>query len=533
MKHLSLSFLLIIVFAAAFAQNNYSRFREIDIQHYTFEIQLNDTTNRIEGIANIEARILQPTQNITLDLVGQNDSTNTGMVVSEVTFKGKKLQYVQKNDQLEIAFPSVIPENQTVQFTVVYNGIPADGLIISKNKFGDRTFFGDNWPNRARFWLPTVDHPSDKATLEFRVLAPDYYQVVSNGAQVEESNIENHMKLTRWKEDVPISTELMVIGVARFAQLNNGSFDGVPVSTWVFPQNRKAGFYDYAVGIRPLEYYSTLIGPYPFEKLANVQSKTSFGGMENAGCIFYAEETVTGLRLTEQLMAHEIAHQWFGNSVTQHNWHDVWLSEGFATYLTHLYIKQFAGDGRFTMGLINDRERVIKYADKKWAPVIDTTHINFDQLLNANTYEKAGWVLHMLNTKVGDSVFVNILRKYYNEFRDSTAVTSDFVHVAEAVSDRDLQAFFSEWLYQPGIPKIKVKWRQRTNKKLHLTLEQMQPESLFTFPLEIQLQLKNGKTIVKTVEINDWKSKLVFDLDEKVESVQLDPDVKLLFEEVD
>ena len=533
MKHFTLAFLFIIVFVVAHAQNNYSRSKEIDIRHYIFEIQLNDTTNRIEGKATIEARILQPTQNITLDFVGLNDSTNTGMVVSKVTSEGKKLQYAQKSDQLEIAFPSVIQENLTVQFTIAYSGIPADGLIISKNKFGDRTFFGDNWPNRARFWLPTVDHPSDKTTVEFRVVAPDYYQVVSNGVQVEESNWENLMKLTRWKEDVPISTELMVIGVARFAQLNNGSIDGIPVSTWVFPQNRKAGFYDYAVGVRPLEYYSTLIGPYPFEKLANVQSKTSFGGMENAGCIFYAEETVTGLRLTELLTAHEIAHQWFGNSVTQRNWHDIWLSEGFATYLTHLYTKQFGGETRFKLGLINDRSKVIKFADENWAPVIDTTHIDFKHLLNANTYEKAGWVLHMLNTEVGDSIFVNILRKYYNEFRDSTAVTNDFVQVAETVSGKNLHPFFDEWLYQPGFPQITIQWRQRASKKLILTLKQVQPETLFTFPLEIQFQLKNGKTMVKTVEITDWKNKLVFDLENNVESVQLDPDVKLLFEEMD
>ena len=533
MKHLFLTFLHIIVFISAYAQNNYNRFREIDIQHYIFEIGLNDTTNRIEGKAIIEAKILQPTQYITLDFIGLNDSTSTGMIVSEVASKGKKLQYFQKDDQLEIKFPFTVPKNQSLIFSVTYAGIPGDGLIISKNKFGDRTFFGDNWPNRARFWLPTVDHPSDKATLEFRVVAPEHYQVVSNGIQVEESNMGNHLKLTRWKENVPIATKLMVIGVARFARINNENFNGIPVSTWVFPQNREAGYYDYAIGIRPLEYYSTLIGPYPFEKLANVQSKTNFGGMENAGCIFYAEETITGRRLVEGLMAHEIAHQWFGNSATERNWYDIWLSEGFATYLTHLYTHHFAGNTWFKSGLVNDRERVIKYARKKWSPIIDTTTTDYNQLLNTNTYQKASWFLHMLNEKTGDSVFINILRKYYHEFRDSTAVTSDFLHIAETVSGMNLKNFFREWLHYSGFPQIKIRWRQRNSGELTLSLQQVQPESLFTFPIDIQLQLANGSTIIKTVLITDWNNKFYFDLDEKIESVLLDPEVKLLFEEVD
>jgi aminopeptidase N len=455
------------------------------------------------------------------------------MTVSKVFSEGNSLQFAQKDDQLEIEFPLVVQKNQNVTFSVDYSGIPSDGLIISKNQFGDRTFFGDNWPNRARYWLPTIDHPSDKATLEFRVVAPEYYQVVSNGIQVEESNIANHRKLTRWQENVPISTKLMVIGVARFAELNNGSYNGTPVSTWVFPQNREAGFYDYAVGIRPLEFYSMLVGPYPFEKLANVQSKTRYGGMENAGCIFYAEKSVTGKGRVEGLMAHEIAHQWFGNSVTERNWYDVWLSEGFATYLTHLYTKQFAGNERFKMSLTNDRERIIKYAQKRWTSIIDTTITDYNQLLNTNTYQKASWFLHMLNEKTGDSVFVNILRKYYESFRDSTAITSDFLQVAETVSKQNLDNFFHEWLYQPGFPKIKMKWRQRNNGKLVLNLEQVQPDYLFTFPLEIRFQQNNGNTILETVEITGWKSKLNFDLENQIESIQLDPNVKLLFEKVD
>ncbi|MCF6333455.1 MAG: hypothetical protein L3J11_09250, partial [Draconibacterium sp.] len=133
----------------------------------------------------------------------------------------------------------------------------------------------------------------------------------------------------------------MVIGVARFAVQYNNDYKEVPVSSWVFPQNREEGFSDYSVGDKALKYFSEIIGPYSYEKLAHVQSKTRYGGMENAGCIFYAEKSVTGKNRAESLMAHETAHQWFGNSVTEQNWHHIWLSEGFATYLTHIYIEYF------------------------------------------------------------------------------------------------------------------------------------------------------------------------------------------------
>ncbi len=533
MKQLFLTILIIITALFTFAQSNYTRFREIDIQHYIFEIQLNDTTNRIEGKATIKAKILQPASKIILDLVGTNDSTNAGMIVLSVTQGAKNLSFMQKEDQLEILFPTIIKKNQTIEFSVTYAGIPGDGLIISQNRFNDRTFFGDNWPNRAHFWLPTIDHPSDKATLEFKVIAPEHYQVVSNGVQVEETNLPNHLKFTHWRENIPISTKIMVIGVARFARLYNTKFNGIPVSSWVFPQNREDGFSDYAIGIRPLAFYTSFIGPFPYEKLANVQSKTRYGGMENASCIFYAEKSVTGKGQAESLMAHEIAHQWFGNSVTERNWFDVWLSEGFATYLTHLYTKQFAGDEMFKLGLLNDRERVIKYARKKWAPVVDTTVTNYNELLNANTYQKASWFLHMLNEKTGDSVFAHILSKYYHDFKDSTALTSDFLHVAENVSGKDLMHFFHEWLYQPGFPQLKVKWSQSKHGKLSLNIQQVQPNNLFSFPLEIEFRLKNGDTTIKKVEVTEWNNKFTLDFAQSVQSIHLDPQVKLLFEEIE
>lgn len=531
MKHISILFFLILCLSNLSAQNHYNRFESIDIQNYIFEIHLNDSTNRIEGRARIKIKFLKPTQKIQLDFVGKSDSTHTGMEVSKINLNENQLKFTHQNNQLEIDYNKIFNAGELVEIEVEYAGIPADGLIISKNKFGDRTFFGDNWPDRAKNWLPTVDHPSDKATVEFQVYAPEKYQVVSNGIHIEETNFDKGMKYTRWKENVPIPTKLMVIGVAGFAVLSNENFKEVPVSTWVFPQNREQGFSDYSVGDKAIRYFSELIGPFPYEKLAHVQSNTRYGGMENASCIFYSQNSVTGKNQVENLFAHETAHQWFGDAVTEQNWHHVWLSEGFATYLTHLYEEHFFGEEFFKQSMEKDRERVIKFAKRKFAPVIDTTIENYNQLLNANSYQKAGWFLHMLRMETGDSVFFKSLREYYLIFRDSTALTKDFRQIMEKVSDHNLDEFFYQWLYQPGFPQIRIKWGQ-SGSKVKIEIMQIQPGHIFSFPLELKIESSDGQCVLKKVDINREKHYVEILTPNKIKSVIPDPNTKLLFEEI-
>jgi aminopeptidase N len=521
--------LFFVVFIAT-AQNHYERFSTLDVQHYSFEIHLNDTTDRIEGKTTILINLLQPVKKIPLDLIQLNDSTKTGMKVLSVTGNETELNFTQQNNRLEIQLTQPLIETRELELKIEYAGIPADGLIISKNKFGDRTFFGDNWPNRARYWLPTIDHPSDKATLEFLVYAPDHYQVISNGFLLEDTNLPDEIKLTHWKENIPLSTKLMVIGVARFAVQNSGNYKNIPVSKWVFPQNREAGFSDYSFDKKALRFYSELIGPFSYEKLAHVQSKTRYGGMENASCIFYSERTVNGKNQQEGLFAHETAHQWFGNSVTEQNWYHIWLSEGFATYLTHIYNRHFHGEKFFRDGMERDRQRVIAYSKRNFAPIIDTTITNYNRLLSTNSYQKASWVLHMLREKLGDEVFFAGLQKYYHDFRNSTALTHDFRKAMEDVSGENLKPFFNEWLRQPGQPQITVSIKQKAENKVRFNIKQIQPGTFFTFPLELEIHYKNGDTELKTITIKDRETVYATSAKGKIETIIPDPGVKLLFE---
>jgi aminopeptidase N len=498
----------------------------IDVIHYEFNISVNDTCNRIAGSAKIILKFNGSVSSFELDLKNV-DSTGKGMTVKSVTCSVGNIKWYHRNDKVNITLDSQFAAGSSVELTITYSGIPADGLIISKNKFGDRTFFADHWPDRARNYLPCIDNPADKATVDFIIISPKRYEVVASGYLVEESDLSDGTKLTHWKEDVPLPTKVMTFGAASFAVQLAGNVNGIPVWTWVYSENRKEGFYDYSVALKPLALYIKLIGPYSYEKLANVQSKTIFGGLENAGCIFYSENSVTGKGNAESLMAHEIAHQWFGNSVTEADWHHIWLSEGFATYLTAVYMEKTYGIEKFKEIMKSDRDRVLRSSERSPGPVIDTTITDLMKLLSVNSYQKGAWVLHMLRQEIGEEYFWKGMQLFYKMFRNSNALTSDFEKSMEEVTGKNLENFFHQWLYLQGQPDLKIT-KEVGNKKgyFDIIIEQTQ-NNLFTFNIELAVKDSEGTRIEK-VTIKDKITKLTVKGTPDSEIVP-DPDIKLLF----
>jgi aminopeptidase N len=529
--------ILIIILSYVFVCNVYSQpftyNPAVDVLHYDFNVKVTDDNDSLMGHAFITVKILQHTNKAVFDLISLT-AGGKGMVVTEVKEHNSPVVFTHQNDQLIIEISSggsIVGEVK--KFEIKYNGIPADGLIFSKNKFGHRTIFGDNWPNRARNWLPCVDHLSDKASVDFIVTAPDHYQVVSNGLKVEETNLSNHLRLTHWKEEVPLPTKVMVIGLADFAVSYLGNSKGVPVSSWVFPEERTKGFYDYAQAAEILPFYIKNIGPYSYEKLANVQSKTIYGGMENAGAIFYSQRSITGKRtFSEELMAHEIAHQWFGDAVTESDWPHIWLSEGFATEMTNLYLENKYGKDTLIARLQNDRDSVIVFSHKRFTPVVDTTEKeDLIALLNHNSYAKGGWILHMLRRKLGDVIFWKAIRLYYATYRNKNASTRDLQHVFEKVSGSKLENFFTQWLYTAENPVLEVDWEYSEKTKLvTVIVTQLQEEKIFTLPLQIGIISANGVAVTRSIPISKKVSVVSFRLAQRPVSIQLDPKCNLLFE---
>jgi aminopeptidase N len=522
MQRMMLLAIVLFFLINATAQN------KIDVLHYQYNIELSDKSDTIKGKAFIEIKFLDNTSRFSLDLTSPNGK-GKGMIAYRVLCNNEVITSAHGNDSLYIYLPAPAKKDEVKTFEVLYQGIPTDGLIISKNKFGKRTFFSDNWPNRAHNWIPCNDNPADKASSEFIVVTPAHYKVVSNGVLAEETNLSNDTKLTHWKEDTPLPTKVMVIGVADFAVDNTGEVNAVPVSSWVFADNEKEGFYDYAPAKDILSFFMNYIGTYPYKKLANVQSKTIFGGMENASAIFYFENSVNGHRNDESLLSHEIVHQWFGDMATEKSFPHLWLSEGFATYLTHIYIESKYGTDSLNHEMKNDRVAIIGFAKDSNKPVVDSTS-PLMSLLNANSYQKGGWVLHMLRRQLGDTVFHQIIRNYYTAYAGKNADTRDFQKICEETSGKNLQTFFQQWLYTPGLPKLDVQWKQDEKAgAIVITVTQLQ-DNLFQFPLDIQIETASGKSQEKTLSITQKKESFTINSKEKSVKLNLDPHTSLLFE---
>ncbi|MFL5742197.1 MAG: M1 family metallopeptidase [Flavisolibacter sp.] len=506
------------------AQSHGSTPDVVDVIHYRFEIELSDQSDAITGKATITVKFLAPASEIKFDLASLHEEK--GMIAFQVTEAGKELKTNQADDVLSIQLLQSARTGEERSFVVNYMGTPKDGLIISKNKYGDRTFFADNWPNRAHNWIPCIDRPDDKASFEFIVTAPSQYRVVSNGTLIEEKILDAQRKRTSWKEATALSTKVMVIGAARFAVKNySDSPPAVPVSAWVYAQDSVRGFFDYAVAPAIVKFFSGYIAPFPYEKLANVQSKTIFGGMENASAIFYAEESVTGDRKWEDVLAHEIAHQWFGDMASEKSFAHLWLSEGFATYLTDIYLQNKYGKDTAVKRLQKEREDIVLFAQTNNHPVVDSTP-DLMSLLNANSYQKGSWILHMLQWKVGDSLFQKIIQGYYQQYKGSNADTRDFEAVAERVSGRDLHDFFNFWLYQPQIPQIKLSY---SNKGDHpVIMVEQTGKSVLDFWLPLGYKTAQGNIQEFALHINQRSMSFNNEKGKGLELL-LDPLTQLLF----
>lgn len=518
--------------------DTYPKNLKVDVLNYVFRILLADDTDEIKCETTIDVRYTgEGVEFLRLDLVKATSAQgNKGMTVSKVVSNGQPLSFTHEGAELKIKLPTASKVNQRNTYTITYSGVPATGLKIANNKYGDRTFFSDNWPDKGRNWLPIVDHPYDKAMCEFIVTAPAHYQVVSNGLKVEETDLPNNLRLTHWKQSVPIASWLYVLGVARFAIQYVDQFDHKSIETWVYHQDREKGFYDFAIPTKQaLEFYSNYVGPFVYEKLANIQSNSVSGGMEAASAILYSESSVVGDRNERwrNVVIHEIAHQWFGNAVTEHDWDDVWLSEGFATYFTLLFIEHAYGRDAFLAGLADSKRRVDAFHAKN--PDYRIVHNNLqdmEQVTSSHTYQKGSWILHMLRGVVGTENFQKGIRSYYNKYLNSNATTADFQREMEEASGMDLKNFFEQWLYKSGAWKLSGSWQYHDKRKeVTITLNQVQTDgSLFKMPVQLAIYSAQGGPVMKTLQVNEKQNEFKLSVDKAPIDIVLDPNHWLLMD---
>jgi len=506
----------------------------IDVYLYHFELDLPDTGVAFHGTATVVFRQMAGAgDSIALDLVGMRvDSVLNPFLPDTATH-----HFTYDGHSLRIPIAAAPKSGSALgRVTVIYHGAPTDGLLAGSDGRGHAGLFADNWPERARYWLPTIDEPSDKAAVDFVVTAPAGWRVVANGALVDTSAADGGRVRWTWRERRPIPTYTMVVAAGPMVRsvhpAANASTTPVPVDVWTWPDDSayadSVPFHDVTSVVDVL---SRLIGPFPYEKLSHIESATKYGGMENSSAIFYAERPYADRTMREGVVRHETAHQWFGDAVTERDFHHLWLSEGFADYFDLVSGADLHGDSVLSTGM---QAYAASYFKSKVVdrPIIDSAETDPAKLLNANSYQKGAWVLHMLRHEIGDSAFFRGVRDYYSSWRDSSVLSAQFQQIIEKRAKKNLDWFFKEWLRQPGYPQLAVTWHYEPFKHQAVaSIRQSQNAAWGLYRLTkvpVVFDGPDGKTVRRTIDIDGPPSSERMDVPWVPTAMRVDPDGSFL-----
>jgi aminopeptidase N len=532
---------LVLLAAGASAGAQQRAFHVVD---YDLALTLPESGKRIEGLAQLTIARVRRADTLALDL--------TGLRVSRAWHAGKQVAFSQDGEHVRLFVGD--DRNDTLRVALEYAGVVTDGLIIGVDSAGRWNAFGDNFPDRARHWIPSIDEPSDKATVTWAVNAPSGLLVVANGMLLDAKPIvtppltgspppsATPRTVTRWRESRPIPVYLMVIAAAPLVRYDLGptacgwAEGGGCVDQMVFvaPEQRAALPGEFARAGDIVEYFARLVAPFPYEKLAHVQSSSRFGGMENASNIFYADAPFRRGGTRAGTIAHETAHQWFGDAVTERAWGHLWLSEGFATYFEELWTRHAFGDSAFRRELSETRAQIIRDNTVASRPVLDTEQTNLMSLLNTNSYQKGGWTLHMLRTLVGDSAFFRGVREYWTSHRHGTALTDDLMAAVERQAGTKLGWFFDQWLRRPGYASLTTDWHyDPAQRRVVIEVTQGGRFAPYRLPLTVEVTDAGGSVHRVHVDISAQRESAIalpLEIGARPRTVTFDPDVELLAE---
>ena len=523
---------LVLLCSSAFATRVERSIDSWEPNHYLVNITLDDKLTEITtASARIDIKILKPTRVIDLDF-GE-------LTVDRVTLGSTSLKFTHDNGKLLVDLPA--NAGDSIALTIDYHGEPRDGLILTNDKDGHPAAVGDNWPNRVHHWIPTFDHPSAKATVTFNITAPAGQEVVANGKLDHVETTANGQRTWTYSEGAPIPPYCMIIAVGQFARVEPALRALTPLSYYVPLSERELAVKGFSPAAPAVEFFTQKVAAYPYEKLALIVGATRFGGMENSSAIVFTSNLFSrparaGMSGTYgvpagnvNVIAHEIAHQWFGDSVTESTWSDLWLSEGFATYFAGLFVQRYEGEEAFQQYMKDASRRVFDYEKGHRTPIFDRDTENLMNLLNPNNYEKGAWVLHMLRANLGDAVFFQGIRNYYNSHAQSNASTEDLRSALEKASGKNLRGFFARWVYDSGHPQYELAWYWLGNRELRMVLTQRQAGNAFADPVPVTITTARGKRDVLLKPAGKLFIQRV-PLKEKPISVEVDPRNVLLDE---
>lgn len=412
-----------------------------DVQDYRIDLNVDLDTDSISGSTTIGALTTESLTVFNLDF--------SGFTISRVSVNGTDARFTREGTELIVVPTAPLDANQRFEVQVDYAGNPEPIQVaaVPWRPTGllryDDTLFTSGAPTGSMGWFPGNHHPSDKALYTFRITVPTDNTVAANGALQE--RIENETTTTHvWQVNQPMAAHLAAIYIGQFEVESATGTDSVPIYNY-FPANLSAELRrTFARTSDMLSFYTQLIGAYPFNSYGVVVvNDPVFPALENQTLSVFGVSAIY-----EEAAAHELAHQWFGNSITPVRWQDIWLSEGFATYFQALWLERTEGQSAFEAYMNG------LYEGLATAPPLLIGDPTPERLYDLSIYFRGAWTLHALRLQLGDDVFFNIIREYAQTFQHGIATTDDFIAIAEEVSGHTLRDFFNAWLYQESLPAV-------------------------------------------------------------------------------
>ena len=528
-------------FAFPGTEPRYARDRRVDIRHVQIDVELDFATRSIEGRVTTDfAAIAEDVASVGFDA--------EEMGILGVTDGRRRLAFDHCGGRLEIALGSPLPSGKAARTVVHYRARPRLGLYFTGNDPAYPDTPVQAWTqgqdDDSRFWFPCVDYPNERASTEVRVTVPDTMTALSNGRLVSEHHDRARRRKTfHYRQDIPHVAYLVMIAAGEFSVVRR-TWRGVPVEYWVARGREAEAMRSFRPTPRMLSFFSRETGlPYPYAKYAQIcVADFIFGGMENTSATVLTDRTLHDRRAhldfsSDGLVAHELAHQWFGDLLTCRDWSHGWLNEGFATYYGRMceadLLESTEGPGTAARMIWELQEAYIEEGTSRYRrPIVTNEYDEPIQLFDAHLYVKGALVIHMLRRVVGDAAFRKAIRLYVQRHQASTVVTSDLQHAFEEATGRSLQEFFEQWVHKPGHPELEAAFTwDAARKTAAVTVRQKQDRSdgvpLFRFDLDIEFAC-GSRTIRKTVKVTRAEETYYVPLPRRPRRARIDPDHALL-----
>ena len=510
----------------ALGKINYPGDSRYDVKYYKLDLKINHILQKIAGNVRIDA--VADTNNLSSIFV---DLVPT-LIVDSIKMNNLLLPFTRNDSKVFITLNSVFNRGQKFSINIYYNGTPSSSgfgsFTFGTRPSGQPSIFTLSQPYGSKDWWPCKDTPGDKADsadIWFTVANP--LKAISNGKLVAAQNNGDGTTTYKWKVSYPIAQYLISLAASDFVQYDNyyrySPIDSMPINHFIYPENFSIAMRN-LLDLTPqmISVFAQRFGEYPFirEKYGHAEFGW-LGGMEHQTC------SSMGF-WSDWIIAHELAHQWYGDAITCKDWHNIWLNEGFATYAEALWAEANQGYQAY----LNNISSKMNSAKTAVGSVYVTDISSVNSIFNyPRTYAKAAVILHMLRGIVGDSVFFNILRTYtyHPTVAYGVAVTEDFKQIAEAVSGMDLTYFFNQWIYGENYPQYLVGWNtnQVSDTLTYLNIGiQQEPNTnplFFTMPIQIQVKRANLPDTMVVIFNNQQNQSFSIQIKGPITQVFFDP----------